>query len=119
MQILLNYFNLGIGEDKMPEAPKPEQTQGMDIAAVLNNPEVKKFYINRTLVGNTVSDMFVIAQSLGTTPTVIQLSFNTAKTLAMDILGMISQIENQTGQKILTVRDIQDATTKTASGAQQ
>ena len=65
----------------MPEAPKPEQTQGMDIAAVLNNPEVKKFYINRTLVGNTVSDMFVIAQSLGTPPTVIQLSFNTAKTL--------------------------------------
>ncbi len=103
----------------MSQEPKPEQTQGMDIANVLNNPQVPKLYINRTLVGNTVSDMFIIAQSTGTPPTVVQLSFITAKTLAMDILGMISQIENQTGQKILTMKDIQEGIAKQASGATQ
>ncbi len=103
----------------MPESPKPEQPQGMDIATILNNPQVQKLYTNRTVVGNTVSDMFVIAQSMGTPPTVIQLSFNTAKTLAMDILGMISQLENQTGQKILTIRDIQEGISKQASGTAQ
>ena len=84
-----------------------------------NNPEVLKLYVNRTLVGNTASDMFIIGQSTGTPPTVIQLSFNTAKTLAMDILGMISQIENQTGQKILTMRDIQGLISKQGSGTEQ
>jgi hypothetical protein len=103
----------------MSETSKTEQPQGMDIAAILNNPQVPKLYINRALVGNTASDMFVIAQSTGTPPTVVQLSFTTAKTLAMDILGMISQIENQTGQKILTMRDIQEGISKQVSGAAQ
>ena len=103
----------------MAEEKKPEQFQGAEIASVLNNPEVQKLYVNRTVVGNSASDMFVIVQSLGVSPTVIQMSFNTAKTLAMDILGMISQIENQTGQKILTVREIQETITGRARGLGQ
>ena len=103
----------------MSETPKPEQNQGMDITAVLNNTQVQKLYINRTLVGNTASDMFVIAQSTGTPPTVIQLSFNTAKTLATDILGMISQLENQTGQKILSIKDVQETMGKQPTGPAQ
>ena len=46
-------------------------------------------------MGNTVSDMFVIAQSTGTQPTVVQMSFTTAKTLAVDLLGMISDFERE------------------------
>ncbi len=103
----------------MPEEQKAEQPKGMDLAAILNNPEVNKLYINGAIVGNTVSDMFIITQSIGARPTVIQLSLNTAKTLAMDILGMISQLENQTGQKILTTRDIQQAISKQTAGTSQ
>ena len=103
----------------MSETRNPEQTPGADIAAVLNNPEVQKLYINRSIVGNSASDMFVIAQPLGAPPTVIQMSFNTAKTLALDILGMISQIENQSGQKILTVREIQESISRQTRGAAQ
>jgi hypothetical protein len=91
----------------MSEAPKTDQNQGMDISAILNNPQVPKVYINRTLVGNTVSDMFVIAQSTGTAPTVVQMSFITAKTLADDILRMIADFESKTGQKILSMKEIQ------------
>ena len=101
----------------MSEAPKTDQNQGMDISTVLNNPQVPKLYINRTLVGNTVSDMFVIAQSTGTPPTVVQMSFITAKTLAEDILRMVSEFESKTGQKILSMKEIQDKMAKQFSGS--
>ena len=83
----------------MSETPKPDQNQGLDISTVLNNPQIQKLYVNRTVVGNTISDMFVIAQSTGTQPTVVQMSFTTAKTLAVDLLGMISDFEGKTRAK--------------------
>jgi len=92
----------------MSETPKTDQNQGVDIATVLNNPQIQKLYINRTIVGNTISDMFVIAQSTGTQPTVVQMSFTTAKSLAVELLGMISEFEDKTGQKILTMKELQE-----------
>ena len=45
----------------MTEAPKTDQNQVMDISTILNNPQIQKLYVNRTVEGNTISDMFVIA----------------------------------------------------------
>lgn len=103
----------------MPEDPKTEQNQGnqgMDIATILNNPQIQKLYVNRTIVGNTISDMFIIAQSTGTPPTIVQMSFITAKTLAEDILRMTSEFEDKTGQKILSMKDIQEKMVKPFGG---
>jgi hypothetical protein len=101
----------------MSDAPRADQNQGMDIAAVLNNPQVQKLYVNRTVVGNTISDMFIITQSTGTPPTLIQMSFTTAKTLAEDLFRMISEFEDKTGQKVLSMKDIQERMTKQFTGA--
>jgi hypothetical protein len=100
----------------MSETPKPDQNQGLDISTVLNNPQIQKLYVNRTVVGNTISDMFVIAQSTGTQPTVVQMSFTTAKTLAVDLLGMISDFEGKTGQKVLTMKELQEKMAKQPIG---
>jgi hypothetical protein len=100
----------------MSEVPKTDQNQGMDISTILNNPQVQKLYVNRTVVGNTISDMFIIAQSTGTQPTLVQMSFTTAKTLAEDLLRMISEFEDKTKQKILTMKDIQERMAKQPSG---
>jgi hypothetical protein len=101
----------------MSESPKTEQNQVMDISTILNNPQIQKLYVNRTVVGNTISDMFVIAQSTGTQPVVIQMSFITAKTLADDLLKMIAEFEDKTGQKVLSMKDIQGKLAKQFSGA--
>ena len=100
----------------MSEAPKTDQNQGMDISTILNNPQVQKLYVNRTVVGNTISDMFIITQSTGTQPTLVQMSFTTAKTLADDLLRMISEFEDKTGQKVLSMKDIQERMAKQFSG---
>ena len=101
----------------MSEVPKTDQNQGIDISTILNNPQVQKLYVNRTVVGNTMSDMFIIAQSTGTQPTIVQMSFITAKTLAEDILRMISEFEDKTGQKVLTMKNIQEMMARQFSGA--
>jgi len=101
----------------MSEAPKTDQNQGMDISAILNNPQVQKLYVNRTVVGNTISDMFIITQSTGTQPTLVQMSFTTAKTLAEDLLRMISEFEDKTGQKVLSMKDIQERMAKQFTGS--
>ena len=48
---------------------------------------------------------------------VIQMSFITAKTLADDLLKMITEFEDKTGQKILSMKDIQGKLSKQFSGA--
>ncbi|MEI6135165.1 MAG: hypothetical protein WCP72_09335 [Desulfomonile sp.] len=101
----------------MSEAPKTDQNQVIDISSILNNPQIQKLHVNRTVVGNTISDMFVIAQSTGTQPVVIQMSFITAKTLDDDLLKMITEFEDKTGQKILSMKDIQGKLSKQFSGA--
>ncbi|MFH0959001.1 MAG: hypothetical protein V1897_09895 [Pseudomonadota bacterium] len=101
----------------MSEATKTDQNQVIDISTILNNPQIQKLYVNRTVVGNTISDMFVIAQSTGTQPVLIQMSFTTAKTLADELLKMIAEFEDKTGQKIMSVKDIQGKLAKQFSGA--
>lgn len=33
----------------MSEVPKTDQNHGMDISTILNNPQVQKLYVNRTV----------------------------------------------------------------------
>ena len=111
------YSSIDTEEVSMSEVPKTDHNQGLDIATILNNPQIQKLYVNRTVVGNTISDMFVIAQSTGTQPTVVQMSFTTAKTLAEELLRMISEFEDKTGQKVLSMKDIQERMAKQFTGA--
>lgn len=101
----------------MSEAPKTDQNQVIDISTILNNPQIQKLYVNRIVVGNAVSDMFIIGQSTGTQPVVVQMSFTTAKTLAEELLKMIAEFEEKTGQKILSMKEIQQKLSRQFSGA--
>jgi hypothetical protein len=83
------------------------QSDGIDISDILADPDVPKLYMNGFVVGKSLSDMFIIAQTASKPLAMIQMSFTTAKTLAEDLSNLIQEFENQTGQKLLSMRDIQ------------
>jgi hypothetical protein len=70
---------------------------------------VQRLYINGFSVGMSLSDIYMVVETAGIPSAVILLSFTTAKTL-VDTLGkVVSQFEEMTGQKLLTMEDIQKA----------
>jgi hypothetical protein len=87
--------------------------QQIDISSILIDPDVPKLYVNGFIVGSTSNDMFIITQCATNTIGMILLSFTTAKTLAEDLTGMVKTFEEQTGQQLLTMRDIQSKQLKT------
>ena len=85
--------------------PDPTEEHQKAIAA-LGDPEVQKIYTNGFYNGVTLSDMFVVLQNTGAPVAVIQMSFNTAKTLAAKLSEMISSFESKSGTAVLTMGEV-------------
>lgn len=77
------------------------------VASIMGNPSIAKIYTNGFITGVSAADMFVVLQSAAIPVAVIQMSYNTAKTLALELTRMVERIEVEINQSIPTMHDIQ------------
>ena len=78
------------------------------VGVALNDPNVPKIYVNAFLSGYNNTDFTLLLQSNGKPAAILNLSYPLAKTLAQSILGTISGLENLSGQKFLTMEDMEE-----------
>ena len=77
------------------------------VAAVLNDPNVPKIYVNAFLSGFNNTDFTLLLESNGKPAAILNLSYPLAKTLAQSILGIITGLETVSGQKFLTMEEME------------
>ena len=72
----------------------------------LNNPELPRLYCNGFIVSIGTGDLF-LALKLNETPiAVLNISYTVAKTLAQKVGTAIANLEDRTGNSIMTTEDI-------------
>ncbi len=93
----------------MPEIKIGEKPIEGYFEDALNDPEVPKIYANGFSNGLGVGDVTIVFQ-LGLKPVaMVNVSFTVAKTLAQKINSMILNLENDTGNTIMTTDEIAKA----------
>ena len=73
------------------------------LQVALSQPEVPKIYANSFVCGYGNADFVVVLERNNTPAVVLNLSHTLAKALAQSINASVSEIENGTGQGILTL----------------
>ncbi len=86
----------------MADETKPDVS---DIS-VVTYPEI---YIDGFVIGMSLSDMSILTMRSGQPQCKLQLSFNTAKSLATQLSAAIDTLEQRTNSKILTMDKIKQA----------
>ena len=72
----------------------------------LANPEIQRIYANGFVSATGVGDITILLQNSGKPITILNLSYTVAKTLAIRLGALISQLEDSTGNTIMTTDDI-------------
>ncbi len=85
-----------------------DTSQPIDLLDVLRDPSVTKLYVNGLTLGISLSDVFMIVNSGPVPVAVIQMSLTTAKTMMVSLVETIRNFEEQTGQPLLTMQDINE-----------
>jgi hypothetical protein len=86
--------------------PKAEQIHDSGASEA---PLVPKIYINGFSVGMSLSDIYIYTEIAGSPSAMLLMSFTTAKTLAQHLGQVVADFEEMTGQKLLSMDDIQSA----------
>ena len=73
------------------------------LQGAFSQPEVPKIYANAFVSGYNNADFIVMLECNGIPVGVLNLSYILAKSLAQNILSSATEIENETGQSILTI----------------
>ncbi len=89
-------------------------TQPVGPLETIQRQELPKLYINGFLAGTSLSDVFVLAQTAGSPVAVLLMSFTTAKTLVRQLGDLLSDLEKTTGQEVLAMEDIHEASLRAA-----
>jgi len=63
-------------------------------------------------IGESLSDMFIIMNVMGSAFGVLHMSFTTAKTLMASLQQAVKNFEDKTEQPLLTMSDIQEKAKK-------
>ncbi|MCC0000119.1 MAG: hypothetical protein H6870_14300 [Methylobacteriaceae bacterium] len=82
----------------------PSQTPQQTLQAVLRSP-APRFYANGIGMAITASDMKVIFLDNGAPMAFVSMSYNTAKSLALDLQSNIKKYEEKTGQKVIGINE--------------
>jgi hypothetical protein len=91
-------------KDKVQIRPKNLK----EIAAkAVESPDIPKLYANGFMTGYSNSDLIVILQQNGMPIASLNLSFTTAKSLALKLGNLIKDIEMMSGQAIMTTDDVE------------
>jgi hypothetical protein len=72
-------------------------------------PNLIKLYANGFTVGPTMSDMYMIGVLNNSPSFVVNMSFNTAKTLHKALTKLISDFEKTTKEEIKGINEIQES----------
>ena len=90
----------------------PEAIQ-LAIVSAIQDPDIPKTYINGFNLAHSGTDMFLALSLSGKIFQVLFMSFNTAKTLAVNLQETITKFEQAIGQPLLTMAEIQEKTQQT------
>ncbi len=89
-------------------AEQKSMTQDQLAAQALSDPSIPKIYANGFVFGMSTSDVFVVLQLGGVPIAVLNLSYTLAKTLATILTNTLNDLEQKTGQTVLTTKDIEE-----------
>ena len=76
---------------------------------VVNDPTIPRFYANQSYNVNTGRDLSILLLNNNVPVAVLNLSFNMAKTLALQIGELIRDFEDTTNTQILTILEIDES----------
>jgi|GEM_PF-1704831 hypothetical protein len=79
------------------------------IDKAINEPAIPKLYANGFVTAVGQGDLLLVFQQNGLPLVTLNLSFTLAKTLALKLGQAINNLENQTGNTIMTSDDINSA----------
>ncbi len=91
-------------EDKIKGGKAKDLVKLFDKA--MASPDVPKLYANGFVTGFSSADTTILLQQNGVSVAALNLSFTTAKSLALKLGGLIKDIESQTGNTIMTTEDV-------------
>lgn len=81
--------------------------------AALSDPELPKLYCNGFIVSVGTGDVFFVLKLNETPVAILNVSYTVAKTLAQKLSSAIANLEDRTGNSIMTTDDV---TTKMLGG---
>ena len=87
---------------------KKEKDVNKAISKALENPDTPKLYANSFSLALGMGDLAILLSVADKDIGVLNLSYTTAKTLAIKIQQLISLLEEQSGQTIMTTDDINE-----------
>lgn len=69
--------------------------------------EAPTYYANGFINGLGMADAYIVLQTNDRSVAVVNMSLSMAKTIANNLLVMVQSFEQQTGQKVLTLDELQ------------
>ncbi len=69
--------------------------------------EAPTYYANGFINGLGMADAYIVLQTNDQSVAVVNMSLSMAKTIANNLLVMVQSFEQQTGQKVLTLDELQ------------
>jgi len=78
----------------------------------LKDPQVQRIYANGFINALGIGDVMILLQNSKKPIAVLNLSYTVAKTLAVKLGALISQLEDSTGNTIMTTDDIDRSMSK-------
>jgi hypothetical protein len=81
------------------------ETKAKMFVSALASP-IAHVYLNGFLLGQSLSDVTIVTQTNGNPSAVLNMSFTTAKSLAIELEKVITKFEQITGHTLLTMDDI-------------
>lgn len=99
-------------EEEAPVPPQMEPELAAAMASFMHNmpPPGPNVYANGFTVGASWSDVGCVLMLNGQHVANLNLSFTTAKTLAQELVRVLSELEEKTGHTIMTMGDVRDRT---------
>ncbi len=91
-----------------------EDSQNLEkkLDEAFKDPEIQKFYANGFVSALGIGDVTILLQNSKNPIAVLNLSYTVAKTLALKLGALISQLEDLTHNTIMTTDDIKKSLLK-------
>ena len=92
----------------MAESEHPTADQQLLMSA-LGLP-IARIYVNGFTIAQSYSDVALVAQTNGSPSAIINMSFTTAKSLAVELTQLVQRFETMTKHEIMTISDVAQRT---------
>jgi hypothetical protein len=93
----------------MSEADDNSRTAVKLLTEALESGDIPKIYFNNPVCFLNTGDISMLLQMSSKSVAVVNMSFHVAKTVAALLGSMIAEVEEKTGNKIMTINKIETA----------